>query len=77
MVTTMTGFLMWLAIPHQLESVFIGFSRSEWVSAHICFGMVGLAGIALHFVWQWDWPKALRGCRLNGMPQKIRSNRVY
>jgi hypothetical protein len=76
LVTTITGFLLWLAIPHQLESVFLGFSRSEWVAAHICFGVVGLAGIALHIVWHWDWLKALRGRRLNGMPKKIRSNRV-
>jgi hypothetical protein len=76
LITTITGFLLWLAIPHQLESVFLGFSRSIWVSAHICFGVVGLAGIALHIAWHWDWLKAMRGRPFSEMPKKLRANRV-
>ena len=76
LVTTMTGFLLWRAIPHQLATVFLGFSRSAWVSVHIFFGVAGLAGIVLHIFWHWDWLKALRSRRLKEMPKKLRSNRV-
>ena len=76
LITVITGFLLWLAIPHQLESVFLGYSRRDWVAAHISFGVVGLAGVACHIIWHWDWLKALRGRRLDEMPNKVRANRV-
>ena len=76
LITTITGFILWLVIPHKLDIVFLGFSRSEWVAAHICSGMVGLAGIVMHIVWHWGWLKALRGRPLSGMPEKLRANRV-
>ena len=76
LITTITGFLLWLVIPHKLDIVFLGFSRSGWIAAHICFGVVGLAGIVIHIVWYWGWLKALRGRPLNGMPEKLRANRV-
>ena len=76
LITTITGFLLWLVIPHKLDIVFLGFSRSVWVAAHICFGVVGLAGIVIHIVRHWGWLKALRGRPLSGMPEKLRANRV-
>ena len=76
LITTITGFFLWLVIPHKSDIVFLGFSRSVWVTAHICFGVVGLAGIVMHIVWHWAWLKALRGRRLSEMPEKLRSNRV-
>jgi hypothetical protein len=76
LITTITGFILWLVIPHQLDIVFPGSPRSAWVAAHICFGVVGLAGIVLHIVWHWDWLQALRGRGLSGMPEKLRTNRV-
>ena len=75
LITTITGFILWLVIPHKLDIVFLGFSRSVWVAAHIYFGVVGLAGIVIHIVRHWGWLKALRGRRLSGMPEKLRSNR--
>jgi hypothetical protein len=76
LITTITGLLLWLVIPHKLDIVVIGFSRSAWVAAHICFGVVGLAGIVIHIVRHWGWLKALRGRPLNGMPEKLRTNRI-
>jgi hypothetical protein len=76
LVTTITGFLLWLAIPHQLATVFLGFSRSAWVSVHISFGVAGLAGIVLHIFWHWDWLKAMRGRPFGEMPKKLRANRI-
>ena len=76
LMTDITGFLLWLTIPHILDSVFLGFSRSVWVATHICFGVVGLAGIVIHIVMHWGWLKALRGRPLSGLSKKLRTNRV-
>lgn len=76
LITTITGFILWLVIPHKLDIVFLGFSRNAWVAVHISFEMMGLAGIILHIVWHWEWLKALRGRRLSGMSKKLRANRV-
>ncbi len=76
LITAITGFILWLVIPHKLEIVFLGFSRSVWVAAHIYSGVVGIAGIFMHIVRHWGWLKALRGRRLSEMPEKLRTNRV-
>lgn len=76
LITTMTGFILWLAIPHVINTIFLGFSRTVWVTTHICFGALGLGGIVIHIIWHWGWLKALRGRRLSGMPEKLRANRV-
>jgi hypothetical protein len=76
LIATITGFILWLIIPHKLDIVFLGFSRSVWVASHIYSAVVGLVGIVMHVVWHWDWLKALRGRPLNGMPEKVRANRV-
>ena len=76
LITTLTGFFLWLVIPRYLDFTYLGFSRGTWVASHICFGVMGLAGIALHIVWHWGWLKALRGRPLGGMKKKLRANRV-
>ena len=37
LITTLTGYFLWLVIPHKLDIFYLGFSRSTWVAAHICF----------------------------------------
>jgi hypothetical protein len=76
LITTFTGFLLWLVIPHQLDIVFLGFPRNLWVAAHICGGMAGLIGTVTHIFRHRGWLKALRGRPLRGMPKKLRANRV-
>jgi hypothetical protein len=76
LITTITGFILWLVIPHKLDIVFPGFSRSVWAVAHIYSGVVGLAAIVIHIVRHWGWLKALRGRPLSRMPEKLRTNRV-
>jgi len=76
LITTSTGFLLWLVIPHQLNIAFLGFARSVWIATHICFGVAGLASIVLHIILHWGWLRALRRRRLSGMPKKLRANRV-
>ncbi|MHB8135022.1 MAG: DUF4405 domain-containing protein [Anaerolineaceae bacterium] len=71
MITTITGFILWLVGPHVL-----GFSRSAWVAVHLYSGVVGLSGIILHIIRHWGWLKALRGRPFRGMPEKLRANRV-
>jgi len=76
LITTITGIILWLVIPHLLDSIFLGFSRRVWVAAHICCGAAGLAGIIIHIVWHWGWLRALRRCPLREMPEKLRANRI-
>ena len=76
LITILTGFILWLVIPHKLDIVFLGISRSVWITTHICFGLVGLAGVVIHIVWHWDWLKALRGRPMGGLQKKLRANRV-
>ena len=76
LITTITGIILWFVIPHILEFVFLGFSRSVWVAAHISFGAVVLAGIVLHIARHWGWLKALRRRPLSRLPEKVRANRV-
>jgi hypothetical protein len=76
LITTVTGFHLWLVIPYQLDLVLAGLSCRAWIAIHIFSGMVGLTGIIMHIVWHWDWLTALRGRPLSGMPEKLRANRV-
>ena len=76
LITTITGFILWFVIPHNVNIAFLGFSHSVWEAAHVYSGVVGLAGIVRHIVWHRGWLKALRGRRLRGMPEKVRANRV-
>jgi hypothetical protein len=76
LIITITGFILWLVIPHKLDIIFLGFPRSVWVTAHICFGIVGFTGIVLHIVKHWSWLKALRRRPLGEMKEKLRTNRV-
>ena len=76
LATVYTGLLLWLFIPYQAAAVFLGFDRHFWLIAHICSGLISVAGNVLHVVWHRLWLKALRGRRIASLPVKIRSNRV-
>jgi hypothetical protein len=76
LITTVTGLLLWLVIPHKMDVLFSGISRSAWVAAHIYSGLAGLAGVIMHIVLHWNWLKALRGRPLGELPEKLRANRI-
>ena len=76
LITTITGTILWLVIPHKLDIVFLGVSRGVWIAAHSCLGVMGLAGVVMHIVRHWGWLKALRGRSLKRMPSKVRANRI-
>jgi Domain of unknown function (DUF4405) len=75
-LTAFTGIFLWLLIPHQSISAFLGFNRHFWLTAHICFGLISVAGSVVHVIWHRLWLKALRRRRIASLPPKIRSNRV-
>jgi hypothetical protein len=74
--TVFTELLLWRLIPHQTTAVFLGFARHCWLTAHLCSGLAGAAGIVIHLAWHQDWFRALRGRPLGGLPKKLRANRV-
>lgn len=76
LITTATGFGLWILVPRHLDIVFLGISRNAWAEIHIASGVAGLAGIVAHIVRHWDWLKALRGQRINGLPRQLRANRI-
>jgi hypothetical protein len=74
--TVLTGFILWLIIPHQSDAVFLGFNRPFWLTAHIFTGLAGLAGTVIHIIWHREWLKALRRRPLASLSSKLRANRV-
>jgi len=76
LTTTMTGFLLWLVIPHRSGLLFLRSSRSVWLSAHVSCALVVLASIVMHVVRHWDWLKALRRRPLGALQGKVRANRI-
>jgi hypothetical protein len=74
--TAFTGFILWLAMPHQASSEFWGLNRYLWLSIHIGSGLASVAGSVLHVIWHRLWLKALRGRRIASLSAKVRSNRV-
>ncbi|MCJ7622570.1 MAG: DUF4405 domain-containing protein [Anaerolineaceae bacterium] len=75
-VTVVSGFLLWLVIPHSANSVFAGIDRGMWLALHIRSGFLGLIGVIIHIVWHWQWLKALRGRPFRTLKRPVRTNRV-
>ena len=76
LATAFTGLLLWRLIPHQSSAIFLGFDRHFWLTAHICSGLVSVAGNVIHVVWHREWLKALRRRRIASLPPPLRANRV-
>jgi hypothetical protein len=76
LITTITGFLLWLVISHELDIFYLGFARNVWVAAHIATGFAGIAAVVIPIVWHWAWLKALRDRKLKSLPKKLRANRI-
>jgi hypothetical protein len=71
LLTAATGLLLWRAAPREA-----GFLRGAWLTIHLCSGIAGLAGVALHVARHRDWLKAMRGRPLGEMARKLRANRI-
>jgi hypothetical protein len=74
--TVLSGFLLWLLIPHQAAGVILGFNRYFWLTAHICSGLASVAGSVVHVIWHRKWLKALRRRLIATLPPKLGANRV-
>jgi len=75
-ITVVSGFLLWLVMPHSDNSAFAGIDRSMWLVFHVGSGFLGLLGVIIHIVWHWRWLKALRGRSLRTLKRLVRANRV-
>jgi hypothetical protein len=75
-ITVISGFLLWLVMPHSDNSAFAGVDRVMWLAFHIGSGFLGLLGVIIHIVWHWRWLKALRGRSLRTLKRPLRANRV-
>ncbi|MBU0512903.1 MAG: DUF4405 domain-containing protein [Chloroflexi bacterium] len=75
-ITVVSGFLLWLAIPHGDNSAFAGIDRAVWLAFHVGSGFLGLLGVIVHIVWHWRWLRALRSRSLGTMKRSVRANRV-
>jgi hypothetical protein len=73
---TFTGFLLWLHIPHQTTSVFLGLNRQVWIAAHLGSGLAGACCTVIHIIWHRKWLKAIRKCSIASLPSKLKANRV-
>jgi len=76
LTTTITGIFLWLLIPHSLDVVFPGYSRTAWIAVHVYSGVMGTGVIVLYIAWHRVWLKAMRGRTLREMSAKLRANRV-
>jgi hypothetical protein len=76
MITIVSGFLLWLAIPNGKPLVTTGIDRNIWLMIHIVSGFLGLLGVVIHIIWHWDWLKALRGRSPGTLTRPVRANRV-
>ncbi len=75
-ITVVSGFLLWLVIPHGDNSAFAGIDQAVWLAFHVGSGFLGLLGVIIHIVWHWRWLKALRGRSLKTLKRPVRANRV-
>ena len=75
-ITVVSGFLLWLVMPHSDNSAFAGIDRVMWLAFHIGSGFLGLLGVIIHIVWHWRWLKALRGRSLRTLKRPLRANRM-
>ncbi len=75
-ITVVSGFLLWLVIPHGANTASAGIERGLWLAIHIGAGFLGLMGVILHIVWHWQWLKALRGRPFRTLKKPVQANRV-
>lgn len=74
--TTISGFMLWLGEPQQMESFFQNTPFNPWTVAHLFWGGIVLSGIIIHVAQHWKWLKSMRGRSLPEMSKKLRANRI-
>jgi hypothetical protein len=75
-VTILSGFILWLAIPKSNTSDFAGINKAILLAFHIGSGLFGLLEVIIHIIWHWGWLKALRGRSLGTLIGPVRANRL-
>jgi hypothetical protein len=76
-VTTITGVLLWLALPTGSGSnyyIYWGLSKSTWVAIHDWAGVAMLVGLLAHILLHWDWVQCIASRFFHRLPRQARTN---
>jgi hypothetical protein len=76
-LTTLTGVILWLILPEgsgSSYSLFLGVSKSAWVTVHDWAGVAMLAGLLTHVVLHWEWVTCIAARITRPLPRQVQTN---
>jgi Domain of unknown function (DUF4405) len=76
-LTAWTGVILWLILPEgsgSSYSLFLGVSKSAWVTVHDWAGVAMLAGLLMHVVLHWEWVVCVASRFTRRLPRQARTN---
>lgn len=76
-LTALTGVILWLILPDgsgSSYSLFLGISKSTWVTVHDWAGVVILVGLLTHVVLHWEWVACIAARFPRPLPRQVRTN---
>jgi hypothetical protein len=75
--TAVTGVLLWLVLPEGKGSsyaIFLGITKSSWITVHDWAGVLMLTGILTHLVMHWEWIRCVSSRFLRKTSRQARIN---